>query len=213
MADDTQVDEEVDQTAGGEHQDDPDRAAPAEEATEAPEGEHADIPDLGAIDDAVELREVAGWLREELVTTRIDRDEHLDHLLRIKAEFDNYRKRMLREQSDVVQRAAIRVVEALLPALDSLDLALDNAVSDDPLYPGIAAVRTQILDTLAKEGLDRIAPDKGAAFDPNVHEPVAHVPGDDSDDGGSGQSVTRVLRAGYQLKGRLLRAAMVEVKG
>lgn len=206
MTEDIRVDDEVDRSNEAE-------AAPdAEVGATGPGREFADIPDLDAIDDSVELREVAGWLREELVTTRIDREEHLDHLLRIKAEFDNYRKRMLREQSDIVQRAAIRVVEALLPALDSLDLALDNADGDDPLFPGIAAVRTQILDILGKEGLDRIAPDKGAAFDPTVHEPVAHLPGDGEDEG-DGQSVTRVLRAGYQLKGRLLRAAMVEVKG
>ncbi|MBX7160623.1 MAG: nucleotide exchange factor GrpE [Acidimicrobiia bacterium] len=198
MGDDTQADEALDVGAA------------ADDAADAPRREQADIPDLDAIDDSVELREVAGWLREELVATRIDREEHLDHLLRIKAEFDNYRKRMLREQSDVVQRASIRVVEELLPVLDSLDLALDNADEDDPLFPGIAAVRTQILDVLAKEGLDRIAPDGGEAFDPTVHEPVAHVPDDSTD---AGQSVTRVLRAGYALKGRLLRAAMVEVKG
>lgn len=204
MSEETTVDEEVDHG----HEDE---ATPADEAGAAPPGrEFADIPDLETIDDPVELREVAGWLREELVATRIDREEHLDHLLRIKAEFDNYRKRILREQTDVVQRAAIRVVESLLPALDSLDLALDNAADDDPLFPGITAVRTQILDLLSKEGLDRIAPDKGAVFDPTVHEPVAHVPGEAD---GDGQSVTRVLRAGYQLKGRLLRAAMVEVKG
>lgn len=199
MAEDPQVEESADV------------APPAGEAATSPaRQEYEDIPDIDTIDDSVELRDVAGWLREELVATRIDREEHLDHLLRIKAEFDNYRKRMLREQSDVVQRAAIRVVEALLPALDSLDLALDNADDQDPLFPGIAAVRTQILDILEKEGLARIAPGGGEAFDPTVHEPVAHVPGDGD---GDGQSVTRVLRAGYQLKGRLLRAAMVEVKG
>lgn len=204
MTDDTKVDEEIDRP---QH----DGAGPADDAGVAPDGGYADIPDLDRIDDSVELREVAGWLREELVATRIDREEHLDHLLRIKAEFDNYRKRMLREQSDVVERAAIRVVEALLPALDSLDLAIDNAEEDDPLFPGIAAVRTQMLDLLGKEGLDRISPDHGEVFDPTVHEPVAHVPGEGETEGGP--SVTQVLRPGYRLKGRLLRPAMVEVKG
>lgn len=204
MAEKTDVDDSVD----GSQQE---GAVPADEAGAAqPSRGYDDIADLEEIDDSVELREVAGWLREELITTRIDREEHLDHLLRIKAEFDNYRKRMLREQSDVVARASIRVAEALLPALDSLDLALDNAAEDDPLFPGIAAVRAQILDILGKEGLDRIAPASGEEFDPAVHEPVAHVPGDGGD---SAQSVTRVLRPGYRFKDRLLRAAMVEVKG
>jgi len=165
-----------------------------------------DIPDIDDIDDSLELREVASWMREELVATRIDREEHLEHLLRLKAEFDNYRKRMLREQSEIVERAAVRIVEALLPALDSFDLAIDNADGDDPLRPGMEAVRSQIVTILEKEGLDRVAPEDGTPFDPAEQEPVAHSPGD-----GGEQRVTKVLRPGYRLKGRLLRPAMVEV--
>lgn len=167
-----------------------------------------DIPDLGDIEDGIELREVSSWLREELVATRIDREEHLEHLLRLKAEFDNYRKRMLREQSEIVDRAAVRIVEAMLPALDSLDLALDNAEGDDPLRPGLEAVRAQVFSILEKEGLNRVDPPGGTPFDPSEQEPVAHGPADDGE-----QKVTRVFRPGYKLKGRLLRPAMVEVSG
>lgn len=179
---------------------------------EQAEGSEEDLPDLGTIEDPLELRETASWLREELVATRIENTEHLDHLLRIKAEFDNYRKRMLREQSDVVARAARSLVESLLPVLDSFDLAMghppEDLDDDDTFLQGVKAVRTQIFDILDKEGLERIEPESGADFDPTVHEPVSHAPGD-----GDTQKVAGVLRPGYRFKGRLLRPAMVEVGG
>lgn len=189
-----------------------DRRIEGAERDAEPSSQTDDLPDLEKIDDPIELRETASWLREELIATRIDRTEHLDHLLRIKAEFDNYRKRMLREQSDVVARAARSLVEALLPVLDSFDLAMEHPPEDldddDTFLKGVKAVRTQMFDILDKEGLERIEPESGADFDPTVHEPVSHAPGD-----GDTQKIAGVLRPGYRFKGRLLRPAMVEVGG
>lgn len=156
------------------------------------------------IDGPVELAELAAALREELVTTRIERDEHLNTLQRLKAEFDNYRKRMLRDQTAAVERAGTSVIETLLPVLDSFDLALANAPGDDPMREGVEALRGQLLDVLGKAGLERIVP-VGEAFDPAVHEAVAHAGGDGALD------VVEVLRPGYRLKGHLLRPAMVKV--
>lgn len=173
-----------------------------------------DLPDLDALDSSDDLRAVAEFLREELVTTRIERDETRDTLLRIKAEFDNYRKRTLREQTEHASLAAIGLLEQILPALDSFDSAVANppdALDDDDLFvSGVRAVRAQLLELLHKEGLERIDPDPdaGEAFDPNVHEAVATVPGD-----GPGQTVSRVFRPGYAMHGRLIRPAMVEVSG
>jgi molecular chaperone GrpE len=173
-----------------------------------------DLPDLDSLDGADELRAVAEFLREELVTTRIERDETRDTLLRIKAEFDNYRKRTLREQTEHASVAAIGLLEQILPALDSFDSAVasppDTLDDDDLFVSGVRAVRAQLLELLNKEGLERIDPDPdaGDAFDPNVHEAVATVPGD-----GPGQTVSRVFRPGYAMHGRLIRPAMVEVSG
>lgn len=189
-----------------------DRRFEGAERDAEPSSQTDDLPDLEKIDDPIELRETAAWLREELIATRIDRTEHLDHLLRIKAEFDNYRKRMLREQSDVVARAAQSMVESLLQVLDSFDFAMehppDDLPSDDPFLKGVMAVRSQLLDILDKEGLERIEPAPDADFDPNVHEAVAHVPGD-----GDAEKVLEVVQPGYRFKGRLLRAAKVVVGG
>lgn len=189
-----------------------DRKIEGAEGDAEPSAQTDDLPDLEKIDDPIELRETASWLREELIATRIDRTEHLDHLLRIKAEFDNYRKRMLREQSDVVARAAQSMVESLLQVLDSFDFAMehppDDLPPDDPFLKGVMAVRNQLLDILDKEGLERIEPAPGVDFDPNVHEAVAHVPGD-----GDAEKIAEVVQPGYRFKGRLLRAAKVAVGG
>lgn len=187
-------------------------ASQKDATTQASADPTAGLPDLGDIKDSDELREVANWLREELVSTRIDRTEHLDHLIRIKAEFDNYRKRMLREQSNVVARAATTLVEALLPVLDSFDLALGNPpedlADDNTFVSGLEAVQAQLQDILDKEGLERIDPESDSLFDPEVHEPVTHSPGNSDV-----PKVTAVLRPGYRFKGRLLRPAMVAVSG
>jgi molecular chaperone GrpE len=132
-----------------------------------------------------------------------ERDEYLDTLRRLQADFDNFRKRTLKQQSDLLERAAQGLVEKVLPVLDAADLAMAHGGADV-----IAPVVGLLVDILRKEGLDTIAPEPGATFDPTVHEAVAHEPGD-----GGPQAVTDVLRAGYRWKGALLRPAMVKVRG
>ncbi len=160
--------------------------------------------DPSEMDGQVELAELAGALRDELVSARAERDEHLGTLQRLKAEFDNYRKRMLREQTAAAERGGMSVMEALLPVLDSFDLALANAPGDDPMRAGVEALRGQLLDVLQKAGLERVDP-SGEPFDPAVHEAVAHAGGDGD------LHVVAVLRPGYRLKGHPLRPAMVKV--
>ena len=134
-----------------------------------------------------------------------ERDEYLDRLQRLTAEFENYRKRMTREQRELIERAAERLVLELLPVLDaSLSAILQGA--DD-----VAPIHTQLADILAKQGLEDLAAE-GDLFDPDRHEAVMHEPGDgDQEDGES--RVAEVLRAGYGWKGRVLRPAMVKVRG
>ena len=138
-----------------------------------------------------------------------ERYEYLDTLRRVQAEFENYRKRVIKEQTALVDRATSGLVEQLLPVLDSFELALKNldaADSDDieSVRKGVELVYAELLGVLEKAGLSRIEAE-GKPFDPNVHEAVM------KEDGDSEPIVTDVLRTGYTLKGRVLRPAMVKV--
>jgi molecular chaperone GrpE len=143
------------------------------------------------------------------------RDEYLDSLQRLQADFENYRKRVARTSEELASRVAADVVSKILPVIDALDLAeahfsRDNASDTSTAEAqALSQARTMLIDTLAKEGLARID-GVGEPFDPQVHDAVAHEAGDDSS---NGQVVDEVLRAGYQWKGTVLRPAMVRVKG
>jgi molecular chaperone GrpE len=138
-----------------------------------------------------------------------ERDEYLDTLRRVQAEFENYRKRVIKEQTALVDRATSGLVEQLLPVLDSFELALknlDSADSDDieSVRKGVELVYAELLGVLEKAGLTRIEAE-GKPFDPNVHEAIMQ------EDGDGEPVVTDVLRTGYTLTGRVLRPAMVKV--
>jgi molecular chaperone GrpE len=170
-----------------------DAAADAAAASATPDEEAALDADAAAVDVSEDL--------DVLAVAHAERDSYLDALRRLQADFENYKKRMVKQQMDQADRAAESLVEKLLPVLDTADLAYSHGAGDD-----LTHVRTALLDTLAREGLDRIDPD-GGPFDPTVHDGVAHEPGD------GGQEVAEVLRAGYRWKGRVLRPAMVKVRG
>ncbi len=146
-----------------------------------------------------------------------ERDEYLDTLRRLQAEFDNYRKRTVRQQTELLDRAAEGLLKRLLPVLDAVDLALAHVGEADPgdVQPKLLAVFVQIgtllHDILAKEGLERID-EAGVPFDPTVHDAVAHVHADvpgtaeapgategaGASAGSGGAVVAEVLRAGYR---------------
>lgn len=139
----------------------------------------------------------------------VERNELVDTLRRVQADFENYRKRVLREQTTLVERATERLVEDLLPVLDSFDGALGSlGPSDSPeadkVRNGVVGIRTQLVTVLEKAGLERIEA-TGTEFDPNEHEAVMQ------DDGDGDPRVGEVMRTGYRLKGRVLRPAMVRV--
>src|SRR5665213_701805 len=143
------------------------------------------------------------------------RDEYLDSLRRLQAEFENYKKRVLKQQTEQVARAAAGLVDKLLPVLDALDLATDH-VGDADLAEAKALVAASGLlqGVLAKEGLERIDP-VGQEFDPNAHEAVGKVPAaEDAEPTPSGEPrVAQVMRAGYRWHGTVVRPAMVMVEG
>jgi molecular chaperone GrpE len=147
------------------------------------------------------------------------RDEYLDSLRRLQAEFENYRKRVAKQQADQVARAAQSLVTTLLPVLDTLDLATEHLGDPDSADGrALVAVAGQLHDVLTKEGLERVDP-LGEEFDPNAHEAVGHLPddgadADDADGNGSGEPVVgQVMRAGYRWRGSVVRPAMVMVRG
>src|SRR5690349_522038 len=142
----------------------------------------------------------------EIDQLRAERDEYLAHLQRTQAEFDNYRKRMLRDQTVHLERATGSLIEQLLPVLDSFELALGSGGTDvDRLRKGVELVYAELIGALEKAGLERIEA-LGKPFDPEEHEAVMHV----EDDGGD-PGVRDVVRSGYRFKGRVLRPAMVKV--
>ena len=134
-----------------------------------------------------------------------ERDDYLDALRRLQADFENYKKRMVRQQTEHLERAAEHLITKLLPVFDTVDLAVAHGGGEE-----VQQVWSTLFDTLEKEGLERIDP-MGQPFDPNQHEAVMHEPGDGGSDGEP--EVVDVMRAGYRWKGRVLRPAMVKVKG
>lgn len=142
----------------------------------------------------------------EVERLRAERDEYLDHLRRLQADFDNYRKRMLREQTAHLERATEALIEQLLPVLDVFELAMLNAGTDpERLRKGVELVYSELLGVLEKAGLERIDA-HGKPFDPAEHEAVLHVEAE-----GGEPRVRDVVRTGYRLRGRVLRPAMVKV--
>jgi len=152
-------------------------------------------------------------LAEDIV--RRERDEYLDMLRRVQADFENYKKRMVRQQTDLLERAAEGLVLRLLPVLDAFELARAHLETEGSTESKALLQAASLLsDTLAKEGLERLV-DDGVAFDPTHHEAVEHQPADSvgDDDADSGPVVSEVLRPGYRYKGKVIRPAMVRVRG
>ena len=131
---------------------------------------------------------------------QVERDELRDLVQRVKADFDNYKRREEAKRGEQRAVAAMELVRELLPVLDACDAALAQGHDD------VAPVESQLVATLAKRGLVKVA-EVDVEFDPNVHEAVLHEEGD-------GESVVvEVLRAGYLWNAHVVRPAMVKVKG
>ena len=143
----------------------------------------------------------------ELETLRAERASFLDRLARLQAEFDNYRKRNVKEQQDFRDYALAEALRSILPILDSLDRALKtDAASVQDFRSGIELIDKQFHDALARLGVEPI-PAAGEVFDPNLHQAVQMVETSDVED----HHVIDELQRGYRIKERLLRPAMVRV--
>jgi molecular chaperone GrpE len=171
----------------------------ADDGTPGSERSEAPAPETGA----------SLSVEEQLAAAQAQAAAYLEDLQRLKAEFENYRKRILKDQTDLVDRASVALVYRLLGVLDNFELAVAAAEETrdfERMLKGVELVFGELKETLASEGLKPIDA-KGKRFDPNLHEAALEVPGDPEGD----LFVVEVLRTGYTIKGRVLRPAMVKV--
>ena len=145
---------------------------------------------------------------DELAAVTHERDDYLDRLQRLKAEFDNYRKRAARDQESFAARANESLVKELLPILDDLERALDAAERHEEakLEDGVRLIHQAFSQALRKQGLEEIETD--GRFDPHVHESLLSQPSE-AEEG----SVIEVVQKGYRLGDRVLRPARVVIAG
>ena len=220
--------------------------------TEAPAGDggepagQLDLPLDALLDwgsDPTEAgKELEAQAEEALVAA--ERDEYLDSLRRLQADFDNFRKRSIRQQTELLERATEGLCVRLLPVLDALDLATAHVRSQaeqSDAAKALEQIDSLLRDILGREGIERIDA-VGVAFDPTIHDAVGQVPaeptaaadlahapsrGDTAKPAkpakatkaakaaaqGGGPTVAMVMRAGYRMKSKVLRPAMVLVGG
>lgn len=201
-----------------------------------PNGEAPDeltIPELTAIDEAagdvIELspedevevinapvidlpdnaEEAVPVLLAALGNAQAEAGGYLEAVQRVAAEFDNFRKRAARDRSEIVDRASQRVIERLLPTLDSFDAAMayqPQTEGEETLLAGIRDTHRLLIEALAVDGFEPIDA-SGVPFDPAVHEAVTGPAGE-----GNGDLIVKEMRRGYTLQGRVVRAALVAVE-
>jgi molecular chaperone GrpE len=153
-----------------------------------------------------ELQKQLEELERRLADAESQRDEYLADARRVAADFDNYRKRAVRDQESLVARAHERLVKELLPVLDDLERALEAAAQHEEakLEEGVELVERQLRSVLEREGLVEI--ETNGTFDPHVHEALLTQPSD-AEDG----SILQVIQKGYLLGDRVLRPARVVI--
>jgi molecular chaperone GrpE len=176
------------------------RADEDEAAEDAADGGAEALEEVKASDDAIAA---------DLGKARAEAESYLDDLRRLQADFDNYRKRTLREQTARAASASQALVTRLLPVLDNFELAVSAAEQSrdfDRMLKGVEMVFGELREVLEGEGLVKIEAE-GKPFDPERHEAVIAVEQEDTEPG----MVVGIVRTGYELRGKVLRPAMVKV--
>jgi molecular chaperone GrpE len=186
----------------------------------AGDGEQTEGDVIEVIDSAADVSEVdielpadpaeaVPVLISALAASRDEAATYLDAMQRIAAEFDNFRKRSARERDEIIDRASLRLIQRLLPTLDTFVAALayePQTEGEKRMLAGMADTHRLLMEALAVDGFEPIAADD-VPFDPAVHEAVTG-PGDDGD----GDLIVTEMRRGYTLRGRVIRAALVAVR-
>jgi molecular chaperone GrpE len=129
-----------------------------------------------------------------------------DRFLRLRAEFDNARRRFEQQRSEYVQFAAMDLVKEILPVVDDFDRALQVETADSNYAQGVKLIHQRLQEILKKMGLEAMET-RGQTFDPNRHQAVERVPTESAED----QTILGEFQKGYLFKGKLLRPAMVRV--
>jgi len=142
----------------------------------------------------------------DVAALKAERDDLKDQLLRRRADFENYRKRVERDRQQTFQDALADTVKALIPTLDNLDRAQSPKTDEAALREGLALIRRELLVTLEGVGL-KVQDPVGERYDPELHEALSH----DVVPGAKEGTIVEVFRKGYFLKDRLLRPALVKV--
>ena len=166
---------------------------------------HALVADTDAAPEISEVKEEAAP-RAEVERLQGERDQLLDRLARLQADFDNYRKREARERTEYRDYALVNTIEQFLPVLDNFQLALRSQGSAEQLRSGVDLIVRQMEEILRAFGVQPI-PTLENRFDPRVHEAIEMVEREDLPD----QQVMEEVRRGYTLRERLLRPALVRV--
>ena len=145
-------------------------------------------------------------LNDDLQEQKKLADEYYDSLKRNMADFDNYKKRMVKERESLHTVIVADIVENLLPILDNFENALSHECSDEKFKTGMDMIYTQIKDVILKYGVEEIEC-IGKEFDPMLHEAVMHV----DDESFGEKEVVEVFRKGYKIRDKVIRHAMVKV--
>ena len=163
-----------------------------------------------AAEAAEEQQEVADPVMQELEAAKATIEKQKDKYLRLSAEFDNYRKRTLKEKAELIKNGGEKAISAILPILDDLERALQNMQKADDvkaMYEGIDLIYQKFLKGLSQEGLQKMEP-VGEVFDTDYHEAVALVPAPSEDQKGK---VLDCVQTGYKLNDKVIRHAKVVV--
>jgi len=154
----------------------------------------------------VDVQPMPALDREQVEALRRERDELRDQLLRKRAEFDNYRKRVERDREQSATDATAAVLKAVIPTIDNLDRALEATGAESTLRQGVELTRRELLALLERQGVT-IEDPVGQPFDPQRHQALSHEVAPGRPEG----TIVEVFRKGYSFKDRLLRAALVKV--
>jgi molecular chaperone GrpE len=185
-----------------------DKSKEPEDSKQEPVAEEAEV-EVEAAPEAEVEEAAAEPEMTELEKAQAEATEMKTRYLRAVADMENYRKRMAREKQDIIRGAAASVIESLLPVLDNMKLGLqaaENHPEAKDVTIGFKMVDDQLKRSLSEQGLEELIPD-GEAFDPNLHECIAHQPSEEVAE----DHVIQTVRAGYRLNERLVRAANVIV--
>lgn len=181
-----------------------------EEAAEKEEQEMKKRPEGGkAQGEKGPSAEEKGDLPTEIEELKNLNQDLNSRILRLRADFDNFRKRTAKERSQIARRANEGLLEDIIPVLDHFEMGLQTARDSDVnecVYEGFKLVYDQLMRALEKAGVERIDAE-GEEFDPNLHECISHLPSEDVEEG----VVSTQTRCGYKLGSYMLRAAQVVV--